>query len=79
MTDMDAKRDEIRSRLRCAAALRQQADEAKGEATLKLTSALKDAADHGISHSESSRLGGVTRNGAYELLRKAERGENAGG
>jgi hypothetical protein len=63
--------DDVRQRLRAAARERAAADEAKELATANLTRALEESANAGISHSEASRLGGVTRNGAYELLRKA--------
>jgi hypothetical protein len=71
--------DVIRERIRSAATARCEAEAEKAKATARLTRALREAAASNISHSEAARLAGLSRNGAYELLRKAEQEERRAG
>ena len=62
--------DEIRDGLRNAAVRREQADRDKAEATEDLRRWLREAEPTNISHAEAARLAGLSRNGAYQLLRR---------
>ena len=62
--------DEIRDGLRNAAVRREQADRDKAEATEDLRRWLREAGPTNISHAEAARLAGLSRNGAYQLLRR---------
>lgn len=64
------KPDEIREGIKSAAARRADADAARREATEDLIHWLRLAQDSSITHAEAARLAGLSRNGAYGLLRR---------
>lgn len=61
--------DEVRQALRDTAHRRMVAGQEHREATAVLARYLREARETSVSHAEAARLAGLSRNGAYKLMR----------